>query len=180
MEFHIAFQVKVRIVEKEGFMQLLSCSTQRLEQRKRLEEDLRSRIEQLEKRQTQSDDVLTVINRYWNQFNEDIRLMLQRFDAETADESETRSELIFAFSLDSYINTKYLCVVVLSLAVLRMQCRVLTSRKIWCLNCSFSLHIYLWDHKLSKEYLSINFFFLFSLFPFLYFFFSLPEKCIHM
>ncbi|XP_069987087.1 E3 ubiquitin-protein ligase Bre1 isoform X1 [Penaeus vannamei] len=65
---------------------------QRLEQRKRLEEDLRSRIEQLEKRQTQSDDVLTVINRYWNQFNEDIRLMLQRFDAETADESETRNE----------------------------------------------------------------------------------------
>ncbi|XP_071545278.1 E3 ubiquitin-protein ligase Bre1 [Panulirus ornatus] len=65
---------------------------QRLEQRKRIEDDLRSRIEQLEKRQTQSDDVLTVINRYWNQFNEDIRLMLQRFDAETADESETRNE----------------------------------------------------------------------------------------
>ncbi|XP_050714768.1 E3 ubiquitin-protein ligase Bre1-like isoform X3 [Eriocheir sinensis] len=65
---------------------------QRLEQRKRIEDDLRSRIEQLEKRQTQSDDVLTVINRYWNQFNEDIRLMLQRFDAETADESETKNE----------------------------------------------------------------------------------------
>lgn len=65
---------------------------QRLEQRKRIEDELRSRIEQLEKRQTQSDDVLTVINRYWNQFNEDIRLMLQRFDAETADESETRNE----------------------------------------------------------------------------------------
>uniref|UniRef100_A0A0P4VVJ8 E3 ubiquitin protein ligase n=1 Tax=Scylla olivacea TaxID=85551 RepID=A0A0P4VVJ8_SCYOL len=65
---------------------------QRLEQRKRIEDDLRGRIEQLEKRQTQSDDVLTVINRYWNQFNEDIRLMLQRFDAETADESETKNE----------------------------------------------------------------------------------------
>ncbi|XP_045610581.1 E3 ubiquitin-protein ligase Bre1 [Procambarus clarkii] len=65
---------------------------QRLEQRKRIEDELRSRIEQLEKRQTQSDDVLTVINRYWNQFNEDIRLMLQRFDAETADEAETRNE----------------------------------------------------------------------------------------
>ncbi|XP_076054151.1 E3 ubiquitin-protein ligase Bre1 isoform X2 [Oratosquilla oratoria] len=65
---------------------------QRLEQRKKLEEDLRGRIEQLEKRQTQSDDVLTIINRYWNQFNEDIRLMLQRFDAETADESETKNE----------------------------------------------------------------------------------------
>lgn len=64
-----------------------------MDQRKRIEEDLRSRIEQLEKRQTQSDDVLTVINRYWNQFNEDIRLMLQRYDAETADESETKSKL---------------------------------------------------------------------------------------
>lgn len=57
-----------------------------------MEEELRSRIEQLEKRQTQSDDVLTVINRYWNQFNEDIRLMLQRFDAETADETENKSK----------------------------------------------------------------------------------------
>ncbi|KAK4299783.1 hypothetical protein Pmani_027963 [Petrolisthes manimaculis] len=65
---------------------------QRLEQRKKLEDDLRGRIEQLEKRQTQSDDVLTIINRYWNQFNEDIRLMLQRFDAETADEAETKNE----------------------------------------------------------------------------------------
>jgi len=65
---------------------------QRLEQRKKIEEDLKGRIEQLEKRQTQSDDVLTVINRYWNQFNEDIRLMLQRYDAETADESETKNE----------------------------------------------------------------------------------------
>ncbi|KAG0703014.1 E3 ubiquitin-protein ligase Bre1 [Chionoecetes opilio] len=70
----------------------LKTKVQRLEQRKRIEDDLRSRIEQLEKRQTQSDDVLTVINRYWNQFNEDIRLMLQRFDAETADESETKNE----------------------------------------------------------------------------------------
>ncbi|KAL7643958.1 UNVERIFIED_CONTAM: hypothetical protein RMT77_005970 [Armadillidium vulgare] len=65
---------------------------QRLDQRKRVEDDLKSRIEQLEKRQTQSDDVLTIINRYWNQFNEDIRLMLQRYDAETADESETKNE----------------------------------------------------------------------------------------
>uniref|UniRef100_A0A2P2I871 E3 ubiquitin protein ligase n=1 Tax=Hirondellea gigas TaxID=1518452 RepID=A0A2P2I871_9CRUS len=65
---------------------------QRLEHRKKIEDGLRGRIEQLEKRQIQSDDVLTVINRYWNQFNEDIRLMLQRFDAETADETENKNE----------------------------------------------------------------------------------------
>ncbi|KAG8212707.1 hypothetical protein J437_LFUL019616 [Ladona fulva] len=65
---------------------------QRLEQRHRLEKELRERIEQLEKRQTQDDAVLNVVNRYWNQLNEDIRVLLQRFDAETADESENRSK----------------------------------------------------------------------------------------
>lgn len=66
--------------------------TQRLEQRLRNEAELRQRIEQLEKRQTQDDAVLNVVNRYWNQLNEDIRVLLQRFDAETADESENRNE----------------------------------------------------------------------------------------
>ena len=32
------------------------------------------------------------MNRYWNQLNEDIRILLQRFDAETADESENKNE----------------------------------------------------------------------------------------
>lgn len=65
---------------------------QRLEQRHRMEAELRQRIEQLEKRQTQDDAVLNVVNRYWNQLNEDIRVLLQRFDAETADESENKNE----------------------------------------------------------------------------------------
>lgn len=65
---------------------------QRLEQRQRTEADLRQRIEQLEKRQTQDDAMLNVVNRYWNQLNEDIRVLLQRFDAETADESENKNE----------------------------------------------------------------------------------------
>ncbi|XP_014245185.1 E3 ubiquitin-protein ligase Bre1 isoform X2 [Cimex lectularius] len=65
---------------------------QRLEQRHRVEAELRQRIEQLEKRQTQDDAVLNVVNRYWNQLNEDIRVLLQRFDAETADESENKNE----------------------------------------------------------------------------------------
>jgi len=65
---------------------------QRLQQRDRIESSLRSRIEQLEKRQTQDDSVLNVINRYWNQLNEDIRLMLLRFDGETSDELESKNE----------------------------------------------------------------------------------------
>lgn len=77
-------------------MCLLSCIIylfQRLEQRHRMEAELRQRIEQLEKRQMQDDAVLNVVNRYWNQLNEDIRVLLQRFDAETADESENKSIL---------------------------------------------------------------------------------------
>ncbi|XP_014610053.1 PREDICTED: E3 ubiquitin-protein ligase Bre1 isoform X1 [Polistes canadensis] len=66
--------------------------SQRLEQRHRMEAELRQRIEQLEKRQMQDDAVLNVVNRYWNQLNEDIRVLLQRFDAETADESENKNE----------------------------------------------------------------------------------------
>lgn len=65
---------------------------QRLDQKLRLENELRQRIEQLEKRQTQDDAVLNVVNRYWNQLNEDVRVLLQRFDAETADESESMSK----------------------------------------------------------------------------------------
>ncbi|XP_076345548.1 E3 ubiquitin-protein ligase Bre1 isoform X8 [Tachypleus tridentatus] len=65
---------------------------ERLEQRHRQEADLRQRIEQLEKRQTSDEAVLCVVNRYWNQLNEDLRILLQRFDAETSDESETKNE----------------------------------------------------------------------------------------
>lgn len=36
--------------------------------------------------------MLCVVNRYWNLLNEDIRVLLQRFDAETADESENKSK----------------------------------------------------------------------------------------
>lgn len=72
-------------------------SLQRLELRQRAEAELRQRIEQLEKRQMQDDAVLNVINRYWNQLNEDVRILLQRFDAETADENENRS--IYTYSL---------------------------------------------------------------------------------
>lgn len=45
----------------------------------------------MEKRQTQDDAVLNVINRYWNQLNEDVRLMLLRFDAESAHDLEAQS-----------------------------------------------------------------------------------------
>ena len=64
----------------------------RLNQRVQIEEELRTRIDQLEKRQTQDDAVINTINRYWNQLNEDIRILLERFDAETGDERENANE----------------------------------------------------------------------------------------
>lgn len=47
--------------------------------------------------------MLNVVNRYWNQLNEDIRILLQRFDAETADESENKSIIIVLGSLVRWI-----------------------------------------------------------------------------
>jgi E3 ubiquitin-protein ligase BRE1 len=64
----------------------------RLTQRMVIEEELKGRIDQLEKRQTQDDAVINVIHRYWNQLNEDMRILLQRFDAETGDELEKSEE----------------------------------------------------------------------------------------
>ncbi|XP_011631446.1 E3 ubiquitin-protein ligase Bre1 isoform X2 [Pogonomyrmex barbatus] len=80
---------------------------QRLEQRHRMEAELRQRIEQLEKRQMQDDAVLNVVNRYWNQLNEDIRVLLQRFDAETADESENKF-FLFLIIDESEATTSFL------------------------------------------------------------------------
>ncbi len=42
---------------------------ERIEQRRKAEEQLKQRIEQLEQRQTTDDAVLCIVNRYWNQVN---------------------------------------------------------------------------------------------------------------
>ncbi len=41
--------------------------TERIEARRKAENDLRNRIEQLEQRQTTDDAVMCIVNRYWNQ-----------------------------------------------------------------------------------------------------------------
>ena len=67
---------------------------ERIEQRRKAEDDLKRRIEQLEQRQTTDDAVMCIVNRYWNQLDEDVRVLLQRFDAEGADESEKKNESV--------------------------------------------------------------------------------------
>ncbi|XP_035690330.1 E3 ubiquitin-protein ligase BRE1B-like isoform X6 [Branchiostoma floridae] len=53
---------------------------ERLEQRKAIEDELRERIERLEKRQLADEGALGLVNRYWTLLDEDLRVMLQRFD----------------------------------------------------------------------------------------------------
>ena len=65
---------------------------ERLESRLKTESDLRNRIEQIEKKHTSLEAIVYVVNRYWNQFNEDLRIQLLRFDSETSDELEKRNE----------------------------------------------------------------------------------------
>lgn len=62
--------------------------SERLETRIKIESDLRARIEQLEKKQTSTEAIVFVVNRYWNQFNEDLRILLQRFDSHVSTDAE--------------------------------------------------------------------------------------------
>lgn len=66
----------------------------------------RSRIQQLERRQAQDDAMLCIINRCWNRLDEDVRLFLQRFDAETAVESESESKAFHSIDISTGISLR--------------------------------------------------------------------------
>ncbi|XP_071373423.1 E3 ubiquitin-protein ligase BRE1A isoform X3 [Centroberyx affinis] len=51
-----------------------------LDQRQVIEDELRERIERLETRQATDDASLLILNRYWNQFDENVRLIGRRYD----------------------------------------------------------------------------------------------------
>ncbi|XP_055015011.1 E3 ubiquitin-protein ligase BRE1A [Boleophthalmus pectinirostris] len=51
-----------------------------LDQRQVIEDELRERIERLETRQATDDASLLILNRYWNQLDENIRLITRRYD----------------------------------------------------------------------------------------------------
>ncbi|CAH8528047.1 unnamed protein product [Schistosoma mattheei] len=54
--------------------------------------ELKERIEHLENRQTKDDALLCVVNRYWNQLDEDSLIILQRFDSDAEEEISTSTE----------------------------------------------------------------------------------------
>lgn len=51
-----------------------------LDQRQVIEDELRERVERLETRQATDDASLLILNRYWNQFDENIKLLIRRYD----------------------------------------------------------------------------------------------------
>ncbi|XP_069485088.1 E3 ubiquitin-protein ligase BRE1A isoform X2 [Ambystoma mexicanum] len=53
-----------------------------LDQRQAIEDELREHIEKLERRQATDDASLLIVNRYWSQFDENIRIILKRYDME--------------------------------------------------------------------------------------------------
>ncbi|CDS42733.1 E3 ubiquitin protein ligase Bre1 [Echinococcus multilocularis] len=63
--------------------------------------DLRHRIEQLENRQAKDDALLCVVNRYWNQLDEDCLLLLQRCEVDV-DEKVSNSAESFLKQLASW------------------------------------------------------------------------------
>ncbi|XP_066433267.1 E3 ubiquitin-protein ligase BRE1B isoform X2 [Eleutherodactylus coqui] len=55
---------------------------ERLEQRQGVEDELREKIEKLEKRQATDDATLLIVNRYWSRLDENVQLLLKRYDSE--------------------------------------------------------------------------------------------------
>ena len=58
--------------------------SERLLQRQKLEAELREKIDSLLNRKAADDSKICIFDRYWTQLDEDLRLMLERFDSACA------------------------------------------------------------------------------------------------
>uniref|UniRef100_A0A673K0J4 E3 ubiquitin protein ligase n=1 Tax=Sinocyclocheilus rhinocerous TaxID=307959 RepID=A0A673K0J4_9TELE len=61
-----------------------------LDQRQVIEDELRERVERLETRQATDDASLLILNRYWNQFDENVRLIVHRYDQSGSEPVESQ------------------------------------------------------------------------------------------
>lgn len=61
-----------------------------LDQRQVIEDELRERVETLETRQATDDASLLILNRYWNQFDEHVRLFIRRCDQSGSEPVESQ------------------------------------------------------------------------------------------
>ena len=65
--------------------------SERLVQRQRLESELREKINKLQNRKVDDDNKLCLIDRFWTQLDEDLRIMLERFDSDVNNSSSSSS-----------------------------------------------------------------------------------------
>jgi E3 ubiquitin-protein ligase BRE1 len=66
--------------------------SERLIQRQKLEYELREKINQLQNRKAEDDQKIYLIDRYWTQLDEDMRLILDRFDSTSTENSSCSGE----------------------------------------------------------------------------------------
>ncbi|KAL3044890.1 hypothetical protein OYC64_013209 [Pagothenia borchgrevinki] len=62
-----------------------------LDQRQVIEDELRERIERLETRQATDDASLLILNRYWNQFDENVQLTIRRYDQASSEPEKSQT-----------------------------------------------------------------------------------------
>ena len=65
--------------------------SERLLMRQKLETELREKITRLENRKVDDDNTLCLIDRFWTQLDEDLRIMLERFDSESINNQESKT-----------------------------------------------------------------------------------------
>ncbi|XP_037315842.1 E3 ubiquitin-protein ligase BRE1A isoform X2 [Pungitius pungitius] len=63
-----------------------------LDQRQVIEDELRERIERLETRQATDDASLLILNRYWNQFDENVQLTIRRYDQASSEPEKSLTD----------------------------------------------------------------------------------------
>ena len=76
--------------------------SERLIQRQKLEAELRERINQLQNRKAEDDNKFYLIDRYWTQLDEDLRIMLERFDTESLPDYSSQSVRKFLSKLNDW------------------------------------------------------------------------------
>lgn len=61
-------------------------------QRQKLEGELRDKIDKLQNKKASDDSKLCILDRYWTQLDEDLRLMLERFDSSESSKESNQNE----------------------------------------------------------------------------------------
>ena len=64
--------------------------SEKLLKRKRQEEELKEKLDGLQNRKLIDDNKLCIMDRYWTQLDEDLRLILERFDNTSAENSKLK------------------------------------------------------------------------------------------